>query len=46
MAMVTAVRQALDYTSTMRAVAVCVLGWVVSGVIGAVIGLFFAVPVS
>ena len=28
----------------LRAVAVCVLGWVLSGVIGAVIGLFFAVP--
>lgn len=46
MAMVIAVRQALDYTSTMRAVAVCVVGWVLSGVIGAVIGLFFAVPVE
>ena len=42
MAMAIAVRQALDYTSTMRAVAVCVLGWVVSGVIGGVIGSFFA----
>jgi hypothetical protein len=26
-AMIVAVRQALDYTSTMRAVAVCVIGW-------------------
>ena len=28
--MVVAVRQALDYTSTVRAVLVCVIGWVVS----------------
>jgi hypothetical protein len=28
-AMVVAVRQALDYTSTMRAVGVCLIGWVV-----------------
>ncbi len=28
-AMVIAVRQALDYTGTMRAVAVCVIGWIV-----------------
>jgi hypothetical protein len=27
--MVIAVRQALDYTGTMRAVAVCVIGWIV-----------------
>jgi hypothetical protein len=29
-AMIIAVRQALDYTSTWRAVAVCVVGWVIS----------------
>jgi hypothetical protein len=28
-AMVIAVRQALDYTSTGRAIGVCVIGWVV-----------------
>jgi len=28
-AMVVAVRQALDYTGTMRAIAVCVIGWIV-----------------
>ena len=28
-AMVVAVRQALDYTSTLRAVGVCVVGWLV-----------------
>jgi hypothetical protein len=32
-AMVIAVRQALDYTSTLRAVGVCVIGWVVQVVI-------------
>ena len=32
-AMVIAVRQALDYTSTWRALAVCALGWVVQAVI-------------
>ena len=32
-AMVIAVRQALDYTSTLRAVGVCLVGWVVSIVI-------------
>ena len=32
-AMVIAVRQALDYTSTWRAVAVCLVGWLVQAVI-------------
>jgi hypothetical protein len=32
-AMVVAVRQALDYTSTFRAVLVCLIGWVVNGLI-------------
>jgi hypothetical protein len=32
-AMVIAVRQALDYTSTMRAVGVCLIGWLVQAVI-------------
>jgi hypothetical protein len=30
---VIAVRQALDYTSTARAVAVCLLGWIIHGVV-------------
>ena len=30
---VVAVRQALDYTSTARAVAVCLLGWIIHGVL-------------
>ncbi|MCK4546491.1 MAG: YIP1 family protein [Candidatus Eisenbacteria sp.] len=38
-AMVIAVRQALDYTSTLRAVGVCVIGWVVQALI---FGLMFA----
>src|SRR2546430_11851459 len=29
-AMIVAVRQALDYTNTARAIAVCVLGWVLA----------------
>lgn len=32
-AMVIAVRQALDYTSTWRAVGVCIIGWLVQGMI-------------
>jgi hypothetical protein len=38
-AMVIAVRQALDYTSTLRSVGVCVIGWLVQAVI-----LVFAAP--
>jgi hypothetical protein len=32
-AMIIAVRQALDYTSTWRAVGVCMVGWIVQAVI-------------
>lgn len=44
MAMIVAVRQALDYTSTARAFAVCAMGWVLA--IGMVIGigLFWSPP--
>jgi hypothetical protein len=45
-AMVVAVRQALDYRSTGRAVAVCVVGWVLSLAMAAFIGNFFARSVS
>ena len=45
-AMVVAVRQALDYRSTARAVAVCVVGWVLSIAMAAVLGLVFSPPVS
>jgi hypothetical protein len=43
MTMVVAVRQALDYESTLRAVAVCVIGWVISLVVLAVFGAMFFV---
>jgi len=32
-AMIIAVRQALDYRSTFRAVGVCIIGWIVQGVV-------------
>jgi len=38
-AMVIAVRQALDYTSTLRALGVCVIGWIIQMLI---FGLFFS----
>ena len=38
-AMVIAVKQALDYTSTMRAVGVCIIGWIIQAI---TLGLFFA----
>jgi hypothetical protein len=44
--MVVAVRQALDYTSTARAIAVCVLGWVLATAIAVVIGLAFGPTLS
>ena len=43
-AMVVAVRQALDYTSTVRAVMVCILGWIVQ--IIALALLFILVPTN
>ena len=39
-AMVVAVRQALDYKSTLRAIGVCVIGWIIQALI---IALFFSV---
>ncbi len=39
-AMVIAVRQALDYTSTLRAVGVCLVGWVLQIVISLVFLIF------
>src|SRR5712691_6438738 len=45
-AMVVAVRQALDYKSTARAVAVCGLGWVLAIAMAVALGLFFSPPVS
>jgi hypothetical protein len=45
-AMVVAVRQALDYTSTLRAISVCVVGWLLAIAMLAVGGLLFAPRVS
>jgi hypothetical protein len=45
-AMVVAVRQALDYTTTTRAVAVCVIGWVLAIAFAVIFGLLFAPTVS
>ena len=45
-AMIVAVRQALDYTSTARAIAVCVLGWALALVMAVGIGLVFGPKVS
>jgi hypothetical protein len=45
-AMIVAVRQALDFTSTARAVAVCVAGWVLAIVVAIVLGMLFGPTVS
>ena len=45
-AMIVAVRQALDFTSTWRAVAVCVTGWVLAIVVAIVLGVMFGPTVS
>lgn len=39
--MVMAVRQALDYTTTARAMAVCALGWLLTLVFIVILGIFF-----
>jgi hypothetical protein len=46
LAMVVAVRQALDYKSTARAVAVCALGWALAIAIAVGIGMLFGRPLS
>jgi hypothetical protein len=45
-AMVVAVRQALDYTSTARAVAVCVVGWVLAIAFAVAFSLLFTPAVT
>jgi hypothetical protein len=45
-AMIVAVRQALDYESTARAIAVCVVGWALAIGIAATIGLVFGPTLS
>lgn len=44
-AMVIAIRQALDYRHTTRALAVCLVGWLLSLLFVGIIGLLFARPV-
>ena len=44
--MIVAVRQALEYTTTRRAVAVCVTGWVFALAIAVTVGFFFGPRVS
>ncbi|MGE0450003.1 MAG: hypothetical protein AB7Q29_10530 [Vicinamibacterales bacterium] len=46
LAMIVAVRQALDFRSTARAVAVCVLGWALALTLALGLGLFFGPSVS
>lgn len=43
-AMVIAVRQALDYTSTLRAVGVCIIGWIIQALILMVLFHIFGGP--
>jgi hypothetical protein len=44
--MVVAVRQALDYESTSRAIAVCAIGWILSGLLVLAMGLFVTPSLS
>jgi hypothetical protein len=46
LAMVVAVRQALDYKSTGRAILVCAIGWVLSIILTVLFGLFLGPPVT
>lgn len=43
-AMVIAVREALDYSSTLRAVGVCVIGWIVQSLLAYLFFSLFGVP--
>jgi hypothetical protein len=45
-AMVVAIRQALDYRSTWRAIAVCLIGWALAIALAVALGVFFGPPVS
>ena len=46
LATVVAVRQALDYRSTARAVAVCAFGWILALAVAMALGLFFGPTLS
>jgi len=45
-AMIVAVRQALDYTSTRRAIGVCLVGWLLVGAVAIALGLLFGPTLS
>jgi len=45
-AMIVAVRHALDYEHTGRAVAVCTLGWILAGIIAIALGVLFGPQVT
>ena len=45
-AMIVAVRQALDYESTARAIAVCIVGWTLAFGLAAILGLVFGPTLS
>ena len=45
-AMIVAVRQALDYTGTARAIAVCLLGWMLAITLAVVFGVMFGPAVA
>lgn len=44
LAMVVAVRQALDYQSTWRAIGVCLIGWIIQAVFMAIVFALFGAP--
>lgn len=46
LAMIVAVRQSLDYSSTVRAVAVCTFGFTLALFVAAVLGMLFTTPVA
>ena len=46
LAMIVAVRQALDYTNTRRAIAVCGIGWVLAIMLAVLFGVVFGPDVS
>jgi hypothetical protein len=46
MAMIVAIRQALDYTSTARAAIVCGLGWLLAILFGVILGALFVPTLS
>jgi hypothetical protein len=43
-AMIIAVRQALDYDSTLRAIGVCIIGWIIQGIFIFIVASIFEIP--